>query len=152
MPKCNKSAAKEPFATFMQPSCSHYNAIHDSQLQNAIVLRMQPAARGNLYAAIPLRSADTELQNTIELCTTQIAVILQLQNRMDLDAKAKKTTILKRVLKGTLKGKSSMPNQKICCFFTIHTSHAAITMRFTTLTAARSNLDAAIPLQSADTE
>ena len=49
------------------------------------------AARSNLDAAIPLRSADTELQNTIELRTTapQIAAILQLQNR-DLDAKAEK--------------------------------------------------------------
>ena len=56
-----------------------------------------------------------------------------------------------------------MPNQKICCQNTIHTSHAAIAMRCTTLTAAkrnsithaaaaRSNLDAAIPLRSANTD
>ena len=51
----------------------------------------QIAARRTLDAAIPLRSADTELQNAIELRTTapQIPAILQLQNR-DLDAKAEK--------------------------------------------------------------
>ena len=86
-----------------QLSCSHYNAIHDSQMQNTKVLR------SNLDAAIPRQSADTELRNAIELRTTapQIAAILQLQNRMDLDAKAEKTSILTRVLKGFFKGKSS---------------------------------------------
>ena len=64
----------------------HYNAIYDSQLQNAIVLRMQLPLATLTQPFIPLRSADTALQNTIELCTTadgsQIAAILQLQNRI----------------------------------------------------------------------
>ena len=45
----------------------------------------------------------------------------------------RKTTILKRFLRGIVKIKTSMPNHKICCQSTLHTSHAAITMRFTTL-------------------
>ena len=45
-------------------------------------------APSNLDAAIPIRSAETELQNTLELA--QWCRKLQLQNRMDLDAKAEK--------------------------------------------------------------
>ena len=61
---------------------------------------------------------------------SQIATILQLQNRI---STPKRKNVLKRVLKRILKGKLSMPNPKICRQSTIHTSHAAITMRFTTL-------------------
>ena len=96
-------------------------------------LRMQLAARSNLDAAIPLRSANTELQNTIELCTTAHKLLRFCSSKTGSRRQSGKTTILKRVLKGILKGKSSMPNQKICCQSIIHTSHAAITMRFTTL-------------------
>ena len=46
------------------------------------------AAPSNLDAATTMRSADTELQNAIELCATVLK--LHLQNRMDLDAKAEK--------------------------------------------------------------
>ena len=47
-------------------------------------------ARSNLDAAIPMRSAETELQNTIELraMASEIAV-----PKPDLDARAKKNTI-----------------------------------------------------------
>ena len=41
-----------------------------------------PAAARNLDEAIPLRSAETELQITIELHTTAILHKLQLQNRI----------------------------------------------------------------------
>ena len=44
MPRWKKSAAKAPFAT----SCSHYNAIHDSQMRSATVLRLQLQLRGAL--------------------------------------------------------------------------------------------------------
>ena len=52
-------------------------------------LRLDKSQQG--CAAIPLRSADTELQNAIELRSTapQIAAILQLP-KPDLDAKAEK--------------------------------------------------------------
>ena len=46
------------------------------------------AAPSNLDAATTMRSAETELQNTIELRARRRK--LQLQNRMDLDAKATK--------------------------------------------------------------
>ena len=51
--------------------------------------------------------------------------------------------------------------KRICCQSTVRNFHAAVTMRFTTLrcktrstlaTAAARNLDASIPLRSADTE
>ena len=44
-------------------------------------------ARSNLDAAIPMRSAETELQNTIELRATASEIIAP---KPDLDARAKK--------------------------------------------------------------
>ena len=78
--KIKKSAAKARFATFMQPlQC-------DSQLSDAKhnSITLAAAAARNVDAAIPLRSANTELQSANELRTTapQIARILQLQNRI----------------------------------------------------------------------
>ena len=46
------------------------------------------AAPSNLDAAIPMRSAETELQNTIELPATVLEIAAP--KRMDLDAKAEK--------------------------------------------------------------
>ena len=54
------------------------------------------AAPSNLDAATTMRSAETELQNTIELRTTVSEIAAP---KPDLDAKAKKT-ILKHFLKG----------------------------------------------------
>ena len=48
-----------------QPSCIHYTTIHESQLQKDTSITHAAAAARNLDAAIPLRSAQTELQNTI---------------------------------------------------------------------------------------
>ena len=70
------------------------------------------AAPSNLDAAITMRSAKTELQNTIELRATgsQIAA-----PKPDLDAKAKKKTILKHFLKRFFKRKiTSAKMEKIC--------------------------------------
>ena len=55
------------------------------------------AAPSNLDAATTMRSAETELQNTIELraMVSEIAA-----PKPDLDAKATKKTILKHFLKG----------------------------------------------------
>jgi hypothetical protein len=62
----------------MQPDCS---TIYDSQLQNTKVFRAQPQQRGTLtQPAIPLRSAEIELQNAIEI--PQRPHKLQLQNRI----------------------------------------------------------------------
>ena len=58
-PKWKKSAAQASFATFMQPLQCNL----DFQQQTMGFTRAAAAAR-NLNAAIPLRSADTELQST----------------------------------------------------------------------------------------
>ena len=59
------------------------------------------AAPSNVDAATTMRSADTELQNTIELRATVSEIAAP---KPDVNAKAKKT-ILKHFLKGFLKGK-----------------------------------------------
>ena len=60
--KWKKSAAEAPFATFTQPlQCkSRLSAKHKS-------ITHAPAAARNLDTAIPLRSAQTDLHNTLEL-------------------------------------------------------------------------------------
>ena len=94
------------------------------------------AAARKLDAAIPLRSAETDLQNTKELRTmaTQIAAPKPDGSRRP----RRKTTILKHYLKGFLKRKSSTPKnekkkQNNCCQSTIRHFHAPMTMRFRTL-------------------
>ena len=63
-------------------------------------------ARSNLDAAITMRSAETELQNTIELRATASEIVAP---KPDHDARAKKKTILKHFLKRFLEGKSLAP-------------------------------------------
>ena len=64
-------------------------------------------ARSNLDAAITMRSAKTELQNTIELRATGSEIAAP---KPDLDARAKKKTILKHFYKKWfLKGKLLAP-------------------------------------------
>ena len=75
-------------------------AAKDNSITHAAV------ARSNLDAAITMRSAETELQNTIELRATGSEIAAP---KPDLDARAKKKTILKHFLKGFLKGKSLAP-------------------------------------------
>ena len=70
-----------------QPSCSHSNTIYEIQLQKTKVLPMQPQPRSNLDTAITMRSAETELQNTIELRATASEIVAP---KPDLDARAKK--------------------------------------------------------------
>ena len=65
------------------------------------------AAPSNLDAATTMRSAETELQNTIELCRK-----LQLQNRIGSRRQSEKKTILKHFFKGVLKGKLLAPKLK----------------------------------------
>ena len=60
------------------------------------------AAPSNLDAASTMRSVETELQSTIELCRK-----LQLQNRIS--TPKRKKTILKHFFKGVLKGKLLAP-------------------------------------------
>ena len=76
-------------------------AAKDNSITHAAV------ARSNLDAAITMRSAETELQSTIELCATasEIAAPKPDGSRRQ----SEKKTILKHFLKGFLEGKSLAP-------------------------------------------
>ena len=82
-------------------------AAKDNSITNAAT------ARSNLDAAITMRSAEIEFQNTIELRATASEIVAP---KPDLDARAEKKTILKHCLKGFLEGKSitSAKMEKIC--------------------------------------
>ena len=75
-------------AAFMQPLQYDLRspAAKDNSIMNAAT------ARRNLDAAITMRSAETELQNTIELRATASEIVAP---KPDFDARAKKKTILK---------------------------------------------------------
>ena len=125
-PKWRKVAATSPW----EPWCSHSNAIYDRQLQKTIVLRTQAKQRGTLTQ--PLQC---DLQNL--WCKTQWNYAqrhqkLQLQNRIwtPEPKKVDFEALFKRNFKRKIIGAKI---EKICCQSTIHTSHAAITMRLTTL-------------------
>ena len=89
-------------AAFMQPLQYDLRspAAKDNSITNAAT------ARSILDAAITMRSPKTELQNTIELRATGSEIA---GPKPDLDARAKKKTILKHFLKGFLEGKSLAP-------------------------------------------
>ena len=89
-------------AAFMQPLQYDLRspAAKDNSITNAAT------ARSNLDAAITMRSAEAELQNTRELRATASEIVAP---KPDLDARAKKKTILKHFLKGFLEGKSLAP-------------------------------------------
>ena len=61
------------------------------------------AARSNLNAAITMRCAETELQNTLELRATASEIAAPKPDRSR--RQSEKNTILKHILKGFLKGK-----------------------------------------------
>ena len=88
-------------AAFMQPLQYDLRspAAKDNSITNAAT------ARSNLDTAITMRSAETELQNTIELRATASEIVAP---KPDLDAREKKT-ILKHFEKGFLEGKSLAP-------------------------------------------
>ena len=69
------------------------------------------AARSNLDAAITMRSAQTELQDTIELRATASEIEAP---KPDLDATATKRRFCSNFLKRTFKRKTSAKIEKIC--------------------------------------
>ena len=148
-----KSADK----SLSQPWCSHSNTIYEIQLQKTLVLRAAPS---NLDATITMRSAETELQNTIELCATASA-IAQLWNRI-LTPKRKKDDF-ESLFKRTFKRKIiRAKNEKICGQIIVAAlmqplqaylrDPAAKDNSITHAAAAPSNLDATITMRSAETE
>ena len=79
--------------------------MYNSQLQKTInSITHAATAPSNLDAATTMRSAETELQNTIELRATASEIAAP---KPDLDAKVK--NVLKHSLKGLLQGKLLAP-------------------------------------------
>ena len=87
----------------MQPLQDDFRdpAAKDNSITNA------PTARSNLDAAITMRSAETELQNTIELRATASEIVAPKPDGSR--RQSEKKTILKHFLKGFLEGKSLAP-------------------------------------------
>ena len=86
----------------MQPLQDDFRdpAAKDNSITNAAT------ARSNLDAAITMRSAETELQNTIELHATASE---NCSSKTGSRRQSEKKTILKHFLKGFLEGKSLVP-------------------------------------------
>ena len=116
-------------------------------------------ARSNLDAAIPMRSAETELQNTRKLRAMASEIVAP---KPDLDARAKKRrfwSTFKRIFRRKI---TSAKMEKICWQITVAAfmqqlqydlrDPAAKDNSITNAAAARSNLDAAITMWSAETE
>ena len=116
-------------------------------------------ARSNLDAAIPMRSAETELQNTRELRAMASEIVAP---KPDLDARAKKDdfeALFKRIFRRKI---TSAKMEKICWQITVAAfmqplqydlrSPAAKDNTITHAATAWSNLDTAITMRSAETE
>ena len=136
-----------------QPSCSHSKTIYEIQLQKIIVLQMQPHHEATLTQPFTMRSAETELQNTIKLRATASEIVAPKPDRSR--HQSEKKTILKHFLKGFLEGKLLAPkwrksadkslSQPSCSHSnTIYEVQLQKTIVFTNVATARSNLDAAI--------
>ena len=143
-------------AAFMQPLQYDLRspAAKDNSITHAAV------ARSNLDAAITMRSAKTELQNTIELRATGSEIA---GPKPDLDARAKKKKKIEALFKRIFKRKiTSAKIEKIGWQITVAAfmqplqydlrSPAAKDNSITHAATAWSNLDAAIPMRSAGTE
>ena len=133
----------------MQPLQDDFRdpAAKDNSIMNAAT------ARSNLDAAITMRSAETELQSTIELRATASEIVAPKPDGSR--RQSEKKTILKHFLKGFFEGKSLAPKwRKICWQITVAAfmqpfqydlrDPAAKDNSITNAATARSNLDAAI--------
>ena len=153
--KIEKICWQITFAALMQPF--QYDLRSSAAKDNSIT--HAAAAPSNLDAATTMRSAETELQNTIELraMASEIAA-----PKPDLDAKATKKTILKHFKRNFKRKIISAKIEKICWQITFAAlmqpfqydlrSSAAKDNSITHAAAAPSNLDAATTMRSAETE
>ena len=91
----------------MQPLQDDFRdpAAKDNSMTNAATVRR------NLDAAITMRFAETELQNTIELRATASEIVAPKPDGSR--RQSEKKTILKHFLKGFLEGKSLVPKWRI---------------------------------------
>ena len=92
-------------AAFMQPL--QYDLRSPAAKDNSIT--HAATAGSNLHAAITMRSAETELQNTIELRATASEIVAPKPGSR---RQSEKKTILKHFLKGFLEGKSLAPKRR----------------------------------------
>ena len=101
MPKSKNFAAKAAFATLRPPlQCDlQLSAEKHNHITHAAVTTM------NLEAATPLRSANNELQNAIELRASALQIAAICNSTTGSRRQSRKTSILKYFLKGLLKGK-----------------------------------------------
>ena len=129
-------------------------AAKDNSITNAAT------ARRNLDAAITMRSAETELQNTIELRATASEIVAP---KPDLDARAKKNDFEPLSKRNFRRKIISAKMKKICWQITVaafmHPLHYDLRSpatkdnnNITNAATARSNFDAAITMRSAETE
>ena len=119
-------------------------------------------ARSNLDAAITMRSAETELQNTIELRATASEIVAP-KTGSGSRRQSEKKTIFEALLNGFLEGKSLAPKWRKSADKSLSPPFmqplqydlrdpAAKDNGITHAATARSNLDAAITMRSAETE
>ena len=142
-------------AAFMQPL--QYDLLSPAAKDNSIT--NAATARSNLDAAITIGSAETGLQNTIELRATASEIVAP---KPDLDARAKKRRFLSPFERIFSRKITSAKMEKICWQITVAAfmqplqydlrSPAAKDNSITNAATARSNLDAAITMRSAETE
>ena len=130
-------------------------AAKDNSITNAAT------ARSNLDAAITMRSAETELQNTIELRATASIIVAPKPDRISTPERKKDDieALFKRIFRRKI---TSAKMEKICWQITVAAfmqplqydlrSPAAKDNSITNAATARSNLDAAITMRSAETE
>ena len=143
-------------AAFMQPLQYDLRsrAAKDNSVTNAAT------ARSNLDAAITMRSAETELQNTIELRATASEIVAP---KPDLSTPERKKDDFEALFKRIFRRKiTSAKMEKICWQITVAAfmqplqydlrDPAAKDNSVTNAATARSNLDAAITMRSAETE
>ena len=98
-------------------------AAKDNSITNAAT------ARSNLDAAITMRSAETELQNTIELRATTSEIVAPKPDGSRRQSEKKMS--LKHFLKGFLEGKSLTQNGENLLTNHCRSLHAATPIRFT---------------------
>ena len=128
-------------------------AAKDNSITNAAT------ARSNLDAAITMRSAETELQNTIELRATASEIVAPKPDSTPERKKDDFEALFKRIFRRKI---TSAKMEKICWQITVAAfmqplqydlrSPAAKDNSITNAATARSNLDAAITMRSAETE
>ena len=118
-------------AAWMQPL--QYDLQSSAAKDNSIT--HAAAAPSNLDAATPMRSAETELQNTIELraMASEIAAPKPDGSRRQ----SEKKTILKHFLKGILKGKLLAPKLGKSADNDYRSLDAATPIRFTIFSCKR---------------